>query len=88
MNTLVQHKKIILGRANRKEWLFFVDPNDHNEFMSEADGGVLQVCPCLLYIHNNSLILSNLILTGSRTSYKGEIHGRVSGHVWSNDGQG
>ena len=44
MNTLQQHKKIILGRANRNEWLFFVDPNDHNEFMSEADGGVLQVC--------------------------------------------
>ena len=36
-----KHKKVIIGAANRHEWLFFVDPNDNDVFLAEKDGGVL-----------------------------------------------
>ena len=37
-----KHKKIRIGRANRHEWLFYVDPADPNKLMRKEDGGVLQ----------------------------------------------
>ena len=33
--------QIIIGTANRYEWLFFVNPNNPDELMREEDGGVL-----------------------------------------------
>ena len=37
-----KHKKIRIGKANRHEWLFYVDPRDPTKLMKKEDGGVLQ----------------------------------------------
>ena len=37
-----KHKKIRIGRANRHEWLFHVDPADPTKLMRKEDGGVLE----------------------------------------------
>ena len=37
-----KHKKVVIGPSNRHEWLFFVDPNNPDVFMSQKDGGVRQ----------------------------------------------
>ena len=37
-----KHKKICIGRANRHEWLFYVNPADPTQLMRKEDGGVLQ----------------------------------------------
>ena len=42
-----KHKKIHIGRSNRYEWLFYVNPNDPTQLMRKEDGGVLeQEMPC------------------------------------------
>ena len=37
-----KHKKIKIGRSNRHEWLFYVDPADPTQLMKKEDGGVLE----------------------------------------------
>ena len=37
-----KHKKVRIGRANRHEWLFYVDPADPTQLMRKEDGGVLE----------------------------------------------
>ena len=37
-----KHKKVRIGRANRHEWLFHVDPTDPTRLLSKAEGGVLE----------------------------------------------
>ena len=37
-----KHKKVIIGPNNRHEWLFFVNPENPDAFMSAKDGGVKQ----------------------------------------------
>ena len=37
-----KHKKIVIGPNNRHEWLFHVDPNDPDRYLSPKDGGVQQ----------------------------------------------
>ena len=37
-----KHKKVIIGPNNRHEWLFHVDPNNPDVYMSPKDGGVPQ----------------------------------------------
>ena len=38
-----KHKKVRIGRANRHEWLFHVDPADPTKLMRKEDGGVLEL---------------------------------------------
>ena len=41
-----KHKMVIIGAANRHEWLFFVDPDNPEVFLAKKDGGVLmEECP-------------------------------------------
>ena len=37
-----QHKKVVLGRHNRHEWLFTVDPNDPTRYLPPEEGGVVE----------------------------------------------
>ena len=37
-----KHKKIRIGRCNRHEWLFHVDPRDPTRLLAKEDGGVLE----------------------------------------------
>ena len=37
-----KHKKIRIGRYNRHEWLFYVDPRDPTQLLAKEDGGVLE----------------------------------------------
>ena len=38
-HSCTQHKKVVLGRHNRHEWLFTVDPQDPTRFLPADEGG-------------------------------------------------